>query len=147
MFLFQNLYFQSDNSNNANFFQTKVTEIIDPAVLEKRYALPEMPHIVVHPSRTAKGGSFECRTFSLACLLDYRPNENKVCVATKVWYCRICALLTIIITLQEHSFELFLFAELFHEMLQRDFGFQIYKSLCEAPEKAKDEEKVSIDRL
>ena len=48
--------------------------------------------------------------------------------------------------LQEHSFELFLFAELFHEMLQRDFGFQIYKSLCEAPEKVKEEEKVSTDR-
>ena len=33
-----------------------------------------------------------------------------------------------------------LFAELFNEMLMRDFGFTIYKALANAPEK-KEEEK------
>nr|CAD7264073.1 unnamed protein product [Timema shepardi] len=59
---------------------------------EKRYTLPDAPHILVHPSR-------------------------------------------------EHSFEVSLFAELFNEMLMRDFGFRIYKALEESPEKVKEEEK------
>nr|CAD7411020.1 unnamed protein product [Timema cristinae] len=41
----------------------------------------------------------------------------------------------------EHSFEVSLFAELFNEMLMRDFGFRIYKALEESPEKVKEEEK------
>jgi hypothetical protein len=43
---------------------------------------------------------------------------------------------------QEHSFEVSLFAELFNEMLMRDFGFRIYRALHDAPERAKEEEKV-----
>lgn len=46
---------------------------------EKRYALPESPHIVVHPSRTAKSGKFDCTVMSLSLLLDYRPEDTKVC--------------------------------------------------------------------
>jgi len=46
---------------------------------EKRYALPEAPHIVVHPSRTAKSGKFDCTVMSLSLLLDYRPEDTKVC--------------------------------------------------------------------
>lgn len=34
-----------------------------------------------------------------------------------------------------------LFAELFNEMLMRDFGFEIFKALSKAPEKTKDEDK------
>ena len=34
-----------------------------------------------------------------------------------------------------------LFAELFNEMLIRDFGFSIYKSLVVAPEKKEEEKK------
>lgn len=49
---------------------------------------------------------------SLSVLLDYRLEDNK-----------------------EHSFEVSLFAELFNEMLQRDFGVRIYKSLLSLPEK------------
>lgn len=86
--------------------------------LEKRYALPEQPHILVHPSRTAKSGKFDCTVMSLSLLLDYRPEDTK-----------------------EHSFEVSLFAELFNEMLMRDFGFNIYKALYELPEKLKDKKK------
>ncbi|XP_043273869.1 cell division cycle and apoptosis regulator protein 1-like isoform X2 [Venturia canescens] len=87
------------------------------ALLEKRYALPESSHIIVHPSRTAKSGKFDCTVMSLSVLLDYRPEDTK-----------------------EHSFEVSLFAELFNEMLMRDFGFRIYRSLCILPEKPKDKE-------
>lgn len=45
---------------------------------------------------------------------------------------------------QEHSFEVSLFAELFNEMLMRDFGFRIYRSLYEAAEKVKEEEKEKV---
>jgi hypothetical protein len=34
-----------------------------------------------------------------------------------------------------------LFAELFNEMLMRDFGFTMYKCLSAAPEKPKEEKK------
>lgn len=73
---------------------------------EKLYKLPQVPHIIVHPSRTAKSGKFECQLFSLAHLLDYRKEDNK-----------------------ESSFEVSLFAECFNEMLVRDFSFLIYKHL------------------
>ncbi|XP_076450064.1 cell division cycle and apoptosis regulator protein 1-like isoform X2 [Babylonia areolata] len=87
-------------------------------LLEKRYALPESPAIVVHPSPTAKSGKFDCSIMTLSVLLDYRPEDNK-----------------------EHSFEVSLFAELFNEMLMRDFGFTIYKALAAAPPKVEDEKK------
>lgn len=88
--------------------------------LEKRYKLPEHPHLIVHPSRTAKGGRFYCNVMSLSIMLDYRPEDTK-----------------------EHTFEVSLFAELFNEMLMRDFGFNIYKALVALPEPvvAKEAEK------
>lgn len=86
--------------------------------LERRFSMPDNPTIVVHPSPTAKGGKFDCALTSLSVLLDYRIEDNK-----------------------EHSFEVSLFAELFNEMLQRDFAFNIYKALLKAPEKPKDEKK------
>nr|XP_032825106.1 cell division cycle and apoptosis regulator protein 1 isoform X3 [Petromyzon marinus] len=89
---------------------------------ERRYTLPEMPSIIVHPNRTAKSGKFDCSVMSLSVLLDYRIEDNK-----------------------EHSFEVSLFAELFNEMLQRDFGFRIYRALMAAPEK-KDEKKDKRDK-
>ncbi|KAJ3646146.1 hypothetical protein Zmor_023748, partial [Zophobas morio] len=90
----------------------------EKALLEKRYSLPEQQHILVHPSRTAKSGKFDCTTMSLSLLLDYRPEDTK-----------------------EHSFEVSLFAELFNEMLMRDFGFNIYRALFELPDKVKDDKK------
>ncbi|KAK7493304.1 hypothetical protein BaRGS_00015430 [Batillaria attramentaria] len=74
--------------------------------LEKRYAIPDSPAIIVHPNPTAKSGKFDCSVMTLSVLLDYRPEDNK-----------------------EHSFEVSLFAEMFNEMLMRDFGFTIYKAL------------------
>lgn len=90
----------------------------EKAQLQKLYALPEQQHIIVHPSRVAKQGKFDCTTMSLSLLLDYRPEDTK-----------------------EHSFEVSLFAELFNEMLMRDFGFNVYKALYELPEKPKEKEK------
>ncbi|XP_022919300.2 cell division cycle and apoptosis regulator protein 1-like [Onthophagus taurus] len=87
----------------------------EKALLEKRYTLPDQPHILVHPSKTAKSGKFDCTVMSISLLLDYRPEDTK-----------------------EHSFEVSLFAELFNEMLMRDFGFNIYKALYDLPEKPKD---------
>ncbi|XP_047022062.1 cell division cycle and apoptosis regulator protein 1-like [Helicoverpa zea] len=82
---------------------------------KSRYEIPTTPHILVHPSNTAKGGKFNCNVATLSLLLDYRITDNK-----------------------EHSFELFVFAELFNEMLMRDFGFYIYKTLYTLPEKAEE---------
>ncbi|CAG2068823.1 unnamed protein product, partial [Timema podura] len=45
---------------------------------EKRYTLPDAPHILVHPSRVAKSGKFDCTIISLSLLLDYRPEDTKV---------------------------------------------------------------------
>lgn len=91
--------------------------------LEKRYTLPESPQIVVHPSKTAKSGKFECAVMSLSVLLDYRPEDTK-----------------------EHMFEVSIFAELFNEMLTRDFGFNIFKALNFFPQiKAKEDSKTNDD--
>lgn len=104
--------------------EKKKAEERERNLLEKRYTLPDQPMIVVHPSRTAKSGKFDCTTMSLSVLLDYRQEDNK-----------------------EHSFEVSLFAELFNEMLMRDFAFRIYRALCECPEKpAKEEKKEKEDK-
>lgn len=85
---------------------------------ERRYILPDEPTILVHPNWAAKNGKFDCSVMSLSVLLDYRLEDNK-----------------------EHSFEVSLFAELFNEMLQRDFGFRIYKALAALPTKDEKKEK------
>lgn len=87
--------------------------------IEKRYQLPENPQIVVHPSKSAKNGKFDCSVMSLSVLLDYRTEDTK-----------------------EHTFEVSIFAELFNEMLTRDFGFNIFKAInFFSPIKAKEETK------
>uniref|UniRef100_A0A182KEF5 SAP domain-containing protein n=1 Tax=Anopheles christyi TaxID=43041 RepID=A0A182KEF5_9DIPT len=83
--------------------------------LERWYTMPKEPHVLVHPSRTAKSGKFECSVVSLSVLLDYRPEDTK-----------------------EHSFEVALFAELFNDMLARDFGFKIYNELAKLARKASE---------
>ncbi|XP_049534854.1 cell division cycle and apoptosis regulator protein 1 isoform X2 [Anopheles darlingi] len=88
----------------------------DCQMLERRYHLPEKSHIIVHPSRIAKSGKFDCSVISLSVLLDYRPEDTK-----------------------EYSFEVALFAELFNDMLARDFGFNIYKELCAMPVKKEND--------
>jgi hypothetical protein len=91
--------------------------------LERKYALPDDPAIIVYPSPTAKAGRFDCSVMSLSVLLDYRPEDNK-----------------------EHSFEVSLFAELFNEMLMRDFGFRIYKALATWLDKVEEDKKKDEDR-
>lgn len=44
------------------------------------------------------------------------------------------------------SLQLFVFAELFNEMLMRDFGFYIYKTLYTLPEKAEDVKEKSDEK-
>ncbi|GAB0092404.1 cell division cycle and apoptosis regulator protein 1 [Sergentomyia squamirostris] len=90
--------------------------------LEKKYALPNTPQLIVHPSKLAKNGKFDCTVMSLSLLLDYRPEDTK-----------------------EHSFEVSLFAELFNEMLMRDFGYNIYRALSMVQEKSKDGTEVKKD--
>ncbi|RZF35029.1 hypothetical protein LSTR_LSTR009621 [Laodelphax striatellus] len=92
------------------------------AMLEKRYTLPDSPRVIVHPSKTAKSGKFDCSVMSLSVLLDYREADTK-----------------------EHFFEVSLFAELFNEMLMRDFAFRIYRALVDAPEKPKEEKEEKDD--
>ncbi|XP_006514060.1 cell division cycle and apoptosis regulator protein 1 isoform X2 [Mus musculus] len=102
--------------------ERKRQEEVERQRQERRYILPDEPAIIVHPNWAAKSGKFDCSIMSLSVLLDYRLEDNK-----------------------EHSFEVSLFAELFNEMLQRDFGVRIYKSLLSLPEKEdkKDKEKKS----
>uniref|UniRef100_A0A8C5WG62 Cell division cycle and apoptosis regulator protein 1 n=1 Tax=Leptobrachium leishanense TaxID=445787 RepID=A0A8C5WG62_9ANUR len=98
--------------------ERKRQEDIDRQRREKRYVLPDEPAIIVHPNWSAKNGKFDCSIMSLSVLLDYRIEDNK-----------------------EHSFEVSLFAELFNEMLQRDFGVRIYKEFLALPDKDEKKEK------
>jgi len=95
-----------DVDEKANIEKQMKQEKLARIDREKIYKLPQIPHLIVHPSKTAKNGKFECQLVSLSHLLDYRKNDNK-----------------------ESSFEVSLFAEYFNEMLIRDFGFIIYKHL------------------
>ncbi|XP_061394616.1 cell division cycle and apoptosis regulator protein 1-like [Musca vetustissima] len=90
------------NKNNED----KAMSRREKAKLLRRYTLPSTPQIVVHPNKLAKGGSFDCALMSLQVLMDYHHADTK-----------------------ERIFELSLFAELFNEMLMRDFAFNIYKEI------------------
>ncbi|XP_034148520.1 cell division cycle and apoptosis regulator protein 1 isoform X12 [Esox lucius] len=96
--------------------ERKKLEELERQRREKRYTLPDEPTIIVYPNWAAKNGKFDCSVMSLSVLLDYRLEDNK-----------------------EHSFEVSLFAELFNEMLQRDFGYKIFKALASVP--CKDDKK------
>lgn len=61
---------------------------------------------------------FSCEVVSLSVLLDYQMSDKK-----------------------RHSFEVSLFAELFNDMLMRDFGFTIYKSMSHFAEGVAREER------
>lgn len=98
--------------------EKKKLEELERQRRERRYILPDEPTIIVHPNWAAKNGKFDCSVMSLSVLLDYRLEDNK-----------------------EHSFEVSLFAELFNEMLQRDFGYRIYKVLAAFPTKDEKKEK------
>ena len=57
--------------------EKKRKEKREKANLERKYALPDHPCIIIHPSPTAKSGKFDCSLMSLSVLLDYRPEDNK----------------------------------------------------------------------
>lgn len=57
--------------------EKKKKEEREKASLERKYALPDNPVIIVHPNSVAKGGKFDCSLMSLSVLLDYRPEDNK----------------------------------------------------------------------
>lgn len=114
---------QRDQSDTKRRTEVKKFDEKEKEKLEKRYALPEHPHIVAHPSKTAKNGKFDCAVMSLSLLLDYRPEDTR-----------------------EHMFEVSIFAELFNEMLTRDFGFNIFKAVNFFPQiKSKEDSKAADD--
>lgn len=100
---------ETNSASAASSTAPKLTK----ADRERIYKLPNNPHIVIHSSKTYKGGKFDCQLVSLSHLLDYRKDDNKEC-----------------------SFEVFLFAECFNSMLMRDHAFHIYKHLLSLNEEA-----------
>ncbi|XP_060712580.1 cell division cycle and apoptosis regulator protein 1-like isoform X2 [Hemiscyllium ocellatum] len=90
----------------------------DPAVSSKqepRCPLPAEPAVLVRPNCSAMGGNFGCSVLSLSTLRSYRSDSKG------------------------YSFEVLWLAELFGEMLQRDFGYTIYKALLAFPERKPEE--------
>uniref|UniRef100_A0A915DXN7 SAP domain-containing protein n=1 Tax=Ditylenchus dipsaci TaxID=166011 RepID=A0A915DXN7_9BILA len=80
------------------------------ASLERHFAtIPKVPSVLIYPSKTAKGGKFDCKCSSLSTLLDYRQDDNK-----------------------EASFEVFLFAEALREAIDRSNAFLVYHALDSA---------------
>ena len=60
----------------------------EKALLERWYAVPDQPSIIVYPSPTAKAGRFDCSVMSLSVLLDYRPEDNKEhSFEASQWFC------------------------------------------------------------
>ncbi|XP_062994996.1 cell cycle and apoptosis regulator protein 2 [Elgaria multicarinata webbii] len=72
---------------------------------------PLEPALIAHPQAALQGGQASCTNISLFTLLEYRRQREKL------------------------SFEVAVAAELFQEMLQRDFGYKLYKALLALPEK------------
>lgn len=81
--------------------------------LERLYRLGDKPAILIHPNRSARGGRFDCHRVSLHSLLNYQAEEQQ----------------------KELNFEVSLFAEQFHTMMQRDCAFSIFRGIYSAPEK------------
>lgn len=80
-----------------------------PAEEEAEKPLPkffEKTKILAYPNRAAKSGKFDCSVKSLHALLGYKSDD-----------------------LKESTFEISLFAELFHERIMRDQGFKIFQSI------------------
>lgn len=78
--------------------------------LKTKYELPTTPHVIVHPSPTAKGGKFSCSVATLSLLLDYRITDNKEHsfeVSFKI-FCILVLYFSINFTLNIHSFILLL---------------------------------------
>ncbi|XP_062817110.1 cell cycle and apoptosis regulator protein 2 [Anolis carolinensis] len=72
---------------------------------------PLEPAIIASPKPALQGGQPSCTNLSLWTLLEYRRQREKL------------------------SFEVAVAAEFFQEMMQRDFGYKLYKALLALPEK------------
>ncbi|XP_054854174.1 cell cycle and apoptosis regulator protein 2 isoform X2 [Eublepharis macularius] len=82
-----------------------------PATEPEAPTAPLEPAIIAHPQPPLQGGQPSCTNISLCTLLEYRQQREKL------------------------SFEVAVVAEFFQEMLQRDFGYKLYKALVALPEK------------
>ncbi|XP_077160972.1 cell cycle and apoptosis regulator protein 2 isoform X1 [Paroedura picta] len=82
-----------------------------PAPEPEAPTAPLEPAIIAHPQPALQGGQPSCTNMSLYALLEYRRQREKL------------------------SFEVAVVAEFFQEMLQRDFGYKLYKALLALPEK------------
>ncbi|XP_021950634.1 uncharacterized protein LOC110847903 isoform X2 [Folsomia candida] len=98
---------------------------------ERRFALPNHPKVLIFPATKVSSssssmkktmGPFDCSVMPLSSLRDYRQIDKR-----------------------EESFEVSLFAELFYEMLQRDFGFRIYSEIVRQTGLLKNSEKETQD--
>lgn len=133
--------------------ERKRQEELDRQRRERRYILPDEPTILVNPNWAAKNGKFDCSIMSLSVLLDYRLEDNKehsfeVRIISGFfpqtyensldWMCAKNKNSTLLNAL---FLQVSLFAELFNEMLQRDFGYRIYKALAAIPTKDEKKEK------
>lgn len=99
------------------------------SALERHFVFPKDPTVFVYPNKTAKSGKFDCRSVSVQSLLDYRIDDNK-----------------------EAAFEVFLFAEAFHEAIDRGFAFDVYNTLNsvydkEAERKRRDEALTKVEKV
>ncbi|CAD5226302.1 unnamed protein product [Bursaphelenchus xylophilus] len=74
--------------------------------IERHYTFPKEPAVLIYPSKSAKGGKFNCKLTSLQTVLDYRLDDNK-----------------------EASFEVFLFAEALKEAIDRSNAFGVFHIL------------------
>ncbi|KAL6737972.1 hypothetical protein Aduo_011574 [Ancylostoma duodenale] len=88
------------------------------AALEKHYTMPKERKVLVYPSKTAKGGKFDCRVMSIQSLLDYRQDDNK-----------------------ESHFEVSLFVEAFKELMERHAAFLIYHAIARAADKESERKR------
>ncbi|XP_060642916.2 cell cycle and apoptosis regulator protein 2 [Anolis sagrei] len=82
----------------------------EPGV-ESASSPPLEPAIIATPQPALPGGQPSCANLSLCTLLEYRRQREKL------------------------SFEVAVVAEFFQEMLQRDFGYKLYRALVALPEK------------
>ncbi|XP_060764804.1 cell cycle and apoptosis regulator protein 2 isoform X2 [Neoarius graeffei] len=83
---------------------------------ENESPLPDAPSLVVQPS-----AGFTLSTVSLSSLLEPRTSQSR------------------------DAFEVGLVSELFSEMLQRDFGLQLYHSLCSLPQTPTPDSEMQAD--
>ncbi|XP_070808348.1 cell cycle and apoptosis regulator protein 2 [Pituophis catenifer annectens] len=107
--------------------EMEAAEPVPEPVLETSISEPETPApplepaIIVSPHLALQNGQPSCTNLSLYTLLEYRRQREKL------------------------SFEVAVVAETFQEMLQRDFGYKLYKALLALPEKEQPPEAKNPD--